>query len=172
MNDSDIAKKWYIFYTYPKSEEKVHDYLLKENFESFLPLCWVVRQWSDRKKRMKVPLFPSYIFVNIEKDRISEVLKSPKIVRCISFNRVPAYLKENEVEGIKQIVQNEYPFEVSNTLKVGSSVMITEGALAGMEGILFEERGNQRFAIIVESLQQSLLVNIPACSLELVEIFA
>lgn len=170
MINSYNTKRWYIFYTYPRFEEKVHEFLLKEKFESFLPLCWVVRQWSDRKKRMKVPLFPSYVFVNIERDRIPEVLKTPKVVRCVSFSKIPAYLKEKEFDSIKQIIENDYPFEVSSNLKVGNSVVITKGALTGLEGVLVEERGSQRFALIVESLQQSLLVNIPSCCIELSEV--
>ncbi len=170
MINSDITKRWYIFYTYPKFEGKIHEYLQKENLESFLPLYWVVRQWSDRKKRMKVPLFPSYIFVNIERDKIHEVLKTPKIVKCVTFNKIPAYLKQTEINSIKQIVDNEFPFEVISNLSIGDSVVITKGALSGMEGILVEERGNQRFALRLELLQQSVLVNVPSEYLEYLEI--
>ncbi len=73
----------------PKFEEKVHDCLLSENFESFLPLCWAVRKLINRKKQIKGPLFLNCIFVNIELKRISEVSKTPKILRCISFSRIP-----------------------------------------------------------------------------------
>lgn len=85
------------FYTYPKFERKVHEYLQQENYESFLPLHWVIRQWSDRKKRIKVPLFPNYIFVNIEQNKIFEVLKIPKIICCLSFNRTPAFLGQKKL---------------------------------------------------------------------------
>jgi transcription antitermination factor NusG len=59
---------------------------------------------------------------------------------------------------------------VSYYLKVGDSVVVVKGPLAGMEGILVEERGNQRFALRIESLQQSLLVNIPTDYLEFAEV--
>lgn len=167
-----LNKKWYVFYTYPKFERKVHEYLQEDCYESFLPLHWVVRQWSDRKKRIQVPLFPGYIFVNVEREKIHEVLKTPKIIRCITFNRMPAYLKQGDVDSIMQIIENEYPFEVDSSLKVGDSVVITKGALTGMEGVLVEERGNQRFALRIESLQQSMLVNIPSDCLEFMEVSA
>lgn len=170
MNISNSTKKWYVFYTYPKSERKVHEYLQGKNYESFLPLYWIVRQWSDRKKRMKVPLFSGYIFVNIEKDRIFEVLKTPKIVRCVTFNKIPASLRQSEVDNIIQITENDYPLEVSCDLKVGDPVVVSKGALIGMEGVLVEERGNQRFALRIESLNQSMLVNIPADHLEFADV--
>ena len=163
-------KRWYVFYTYPKFERKVHEYLQQENYESFLPMHWVVRQWSDRKKRIEVPLFPNYIFVNIEQNKIFEVLKTPKLISCVTFNKIPAFIRQKEVDCIKQIVENEYPFEVCCNLKIGDSVEITQGPLTGMEGVLVEERGNHRFALRIELLQLSLLVNIPSVYLELKEV--
>lgn len=170
MLDRFNSKKWYVFYTYPKFERKVQDYLLKDNYESFLPMHWVLRQWSDRKKRLEVPLFPNYIFINIERNKIFEVLQTPKLISCVTFNKIPAFLKQKEVECIKKIVKNEYPFEVSSNLNIGDSVIITQGALMGMEGILVEERGNHRFALKIESLQQSVIVNIPSNCIEFAEV--
>jgi transcription antitermination factor NusG len=170
MINSTTCKKWYVFYTYPKFERKVHEYLQQENYESFLPLHWVTRQWSDRKKRMEVPLFPNYIFVNIERHKIFEVLQTPKLISCVNFNRIPAFLKQKEVDSINQIVKTEYPFEVCCNLKIGDSIEITQGALTGMEGVLVEERGSRRFAVRIESLQQSVMVNVPSDYLELAEL--
>lgn len=89
MIHSDTIKKCYISFNQPEFEEKIHDYLLRKNFELFLPLNWVINQWSDRKKQLKIPLFPIYIFVSIERERISKVLKIPKIVRRVSFIKKP-----------------------------------------------------------------------------------
>lgn len=169
MIGSGADKKWYVFYVYPKFEVKVHDYLQKEDFESFLPLTWVVRHWSDRRKRMRVPLFPSYIFVNIERDRIHEVTRIPKVIRCVTFNGIPASLKQKEIDCIKQIIANEFSFEVVHSPSIGDHVMIVKGALTGMEGVLVEERGDQRFALRLELLQQSILINVPSDCLEYLE---
>lgn len=71
---------------------------------------------------------------------------------------------------INQIVKTEYAFEVCCNLKIDDSVEIIEGALTGMEGVLVEESGSRRFAVRIESLQQSLLVNVPSDYLELAEV--
>lgn len=165
------SKKWHVFYTHAKFERKIHEYLQQENYESFLPLHWVIRQWSDRRKRIQVPLFPNYIFVNIEYNKIIEILKTPKLISCVKCNKIPVFLKQKEVDSIRQIVENEYPFEVSCNLKIGDSVEITRGPLTGMEGVLVEERGNHRFALRLESIQQSMLVSVPSYYLELAETF-
>ena len=39
--------------------------MLKNNFEAYLPLI-KAKKWSDRRKWVDLPLFRSYVFVNIE----------------------------------------------------------------------------------------------------------
>jgi hypothetical protein len=52
-------KHWLVIYTKPRAEKKVNERLLEEGFETYLPLQKVIRQWSDRKKKVEVPLFNS-----------------------------------------------------------------------------------------------------------------
>ncbi len=168
---SYLEKRWYVFYTYPKFERKIQTFLQEKGYEVFLPLHWEVRQWSDRKKRLLVPLFPNYIFVKIERHRIYEILNVPKIVSCVKFNGNPASLKQEEVDCIKFILDSAHNIEKCDRLKVGDSVMITEGTLTGLMGILEEERGNHRFALRLETIQQSLLVEVHTSCLEYSEAF-
>jgi transcription antitermination factor NusG len=58
-----IAKKWLVFYTKSRNEKSAYKNLKKFGFEPYLPLQKVLRQWSDRKKKVELPLFNSYIFV-------------------------------------------------------------------------------------------------------------
>jgi transcription antitermination factor NusG len=92
------------------------------------------------------------------------------MIRCVTFNREPAFIKQEEVDSIKLIMENDFSYEVSCNLKIGDLVVIKEGALAGMEGVLVEERGNCRFAVKIESLRQSVLVNIPTDYVEHLEV--
>ena len=61
--------KWFAVYTQSRAEKKVFERLTKADFEAFLPLTTVVKQWSDRKKKVKVPLINSYVFVNTSKKK-------------------------------------------------------------------------------------------------------
>lgn len=165
-------KQWYVFYTYPKFEKKVHECLIKENYESFLPMHWVIRQWSDRKKKLYVPLFPNYIFVNTKYVQIFEILKNPRVISCVKFNKQPAFLKQKEVDCIKEIVETDYNFEVISNLGVGDSIIINDGPLIGMKGVLTEERGSHRFAVQIDSLQQSVIVDVPSSCIEILDAVA
>ncbi len=169
MDSIFFTKKWYVFYTYPKFERKVQKYLQKEGYETFLPLHWIVKNWSDRKKRLQIPLFPNYIFVNIERNKIFDILKTPKVINCVTFCKDPVFIKQKEIDQINYIISKKSTIEVSDDLKIGTTVLINEGPLCGLEGVLLEERGSQRFAVKIVSLKQSLIINVPSNYIESVE---
>ena len=63
-------KKWLVLYTKPRNEKKVAERLTKNGFEVYCPLIKTLRQWSDRKKKVEIPMFSSYVFIHIdEKNR-------------------------------------------------------------------------------------------------------
>ena len=57
---------WYVVYTKPKWEKKVAERLNEIGITAYCPFITKVSQWSDRKKKIEVPLFNSYIFVKID----------------------------------------------------------------------------------------------------------
>ena len=66
-----LTRKWRVLYVRPRWEKKVEDQLTERNIENFLPLREEIRQWTDRKKRVIVPLFPGYLFVHVnERERV------------------------------------------------------------------------------------------------------
>ena len=50
---------WYVLYTNPKAEKKVAEQLTKIGVINYCPLIKKVHQWSDRKKKIEIPLFTS-----------------------------------------------------------------------------------------------------------------
>jgi len=63
VKEVDYNRYWYALYTRPRFEKKVDLQLKELKIESYLPIRTVTKYWSDRKKRIDEPLFPSYIFV-------------------------------------------------------------------------------------------------------------
>src|SRR5690606_26767860 len=49
--------------TLPRHEKKVAEQLEKLNYTTYLPLQTTWRMWSDRKKKVELPLIPSIVFV-------------------------------------------------------------------------------------------------------------
>jgi len=65
VHKSIISKSWYAIYTKSRHEKCVYNELRWKGIESSLPLKAFYRQWSDRKKKVHVPMFRGYVFVKI-----------------------------------------------------------------------------------------------------------
>lgn len=156
-----MNKHWYVFYTKSRAEKKTKQILEKFGFEVFLPTVKVVRQWSDRKKKVEVPLFNSYIFVLEEEYRIVEVLKIPGISWNIRHNGKPAFLRENEINLIKKVVDSGYAVEAEGyeELEKGDDVEIIDGPLKGFKGII-DKSVEKNFRVIIPSIGQAVKVQI------------
>lgn len=163
-----MSKQWYVFYTKSRQEKKVKDLLLKGGYDVFLPMQKVMRQWSDRKKRVEVPLFNSYIFVRDFDHRITGILKTPGVAWNIRHNGKPAILREEEFQLIHRFINTGYFLETTGeveSFKVGDRAKIIDGPLSGVTGILTGHDKNQRFNILLEGIQQVIQVQLPAALL-------
>ena len=155
-------KEWYVFYTRSRWEKKVNSFLHENGFEAFLPLHKVMRQWSDRKKKVEVPLFNSYIFVKTNKNKIYDVLQIPGIVRSLKYNGEPAVLHDTEYRTIKNWLETGLPLEVEhlNTeFQLGERVKVIGGVFNGVVGEVRKISENT-CCIVLKSIQQVLKVNI------------
>jgi transcriptional antiterminator NusG len=164
-----VTKHWYVFYTKSRQEKKVRELLQKNGYEVFLPMQKVMRQWSDRKKKVEVPLFNSYIFVREMEHHIPSVLKIPGLSWNIRYNDKPAILRLEEYKLIQRFITTGLFLETTGVeadiFKVGDKAKIIDGPLAGMTGVLTGEGKNQRFNILLEGIQQVIQIQIPAALL-------
>ena len=86
IHQSKNSKSWYAIYVNSRHEKCVYNELKRKNIESSLPLTSVIRQWSDRKKKVEIPLFRGYVFVNINiQNEKLDVLQTEGVVKFVSF---------------------------------------------------------------------------------------
>ena len=156
-------RKWFVFYTKSRQEKKISELLLKSGFEPFLPIQKVMRQWSDRKKKVEVPLFNSYIFVKIEEYNIVEILKIPGVSWNIKHNGQPAFLREKEFDLINRYLETGLFIETTSEvtdITLGAKVRVLDGPLKGMSGVLSKKNSQDLFTIFIDSLNYSLSVQV------------
>ena len=73
---------WYAVYTTSRAEKKVKQRLDESGIENYLPLRTEIRIWSDRKKKVSLPLIPGYIFVRIAVEDMGCYFSERKIGSC------------------------------------------------------------------------------------------
>lgn len=160
-------KKWIVIRTLSRNEKKVKVVLDKTDFENYLPLIKTIRIWSDRKKKIELPLFPGYIFLYIRESNINFIYSIPGVVGYIKFNNVAAAVPEKDIIFIRQLIEDEIDMEVSDEqYKIGQKVKINYRSLLDYEGTIIEFRGSKRFSVQIEALNKTIIL--PAHYLEFI----
>lgn len=155
---------WRVFYTQPRAELKCEERVRAAGVEVFVLKREVVRQWRDRKKRIIEPVFQSYLFARVHEAERLDVLQTGGIVKTVSFGPSFAVVSEEEIAQLR-LAQFEprrlalYDLEIPPP---GASVVVTQGPMKGLRGVVVEQRGEHYLVIRVEAIRQALKINVPA----------
>lgn len=163
--DATLPPAWYALYTRHQHEKSVAGSLSSRGVEVFLPLYEEIRCWSDRRKRLNVPLFPCYVFVRSSLNRKHDILATAGVHDFVSFGNNPASIPQSEMEHLRSAARlasiEPHPF-----LRYGDWVRVKVGPFQGMEGYLLRRKSQTRLVLSVEILQKSASVEIDAALTE------
>ena len=159
---NNTEEKWYAVYTQPRAEKQVHQRLVENDIETYLPLQKTIRQWSDRKKLVEKPLLSSYIFVKIIPKFFPVVYKTYGVVKFVSFEGQPVAIPQKQIDTLRLIIDSNADIEVSSEkFEKGDNVEVVAGALAGLTGELIKIGTHNRFVVRIDRLDQNLILKIP-----------
>ncbi|MFV8322679.1 UpxY family transcription antiterminator [Flavobacterium sp. LB3P21] len=143
---------WYVVYTKPKWEKKVAEQLKNKGIECYCPLITQVRQWSDRKKKVEVPLFNSYVFVQLPDSERNAVFQSVGVVRYLFWLGKPAIVRDEEISVIKKWLNPSEGNEVSVlSFQIGDAIQLDSGPFSNQKAIV-QEVTNTHYVLVLESL--------------------
>ena len=163
-NKKANLQKWHIAYTFPKAERKAFQKLESMGVTSFLPLHEVVRNWSDRKKKLVMPVFPNYIFIYTSETERYDLLQIKELIRYVAFEGKPAIVSDTVVNSLKTILLGNV--EVSDeTFYEGMKIRVTDGLFMGAEGVLVKMNSKSRLVVQLQMLRRSVSVDISSSSI-------
>ena len=125
---------WFVIYTKPQQELKVLERLQKINIEAYCPVIEEVRQWSDRKKKVIVPLIKSYVFIRVDFENRFKVFDVPGVVRYLFWMGKPAIVYDHEIIALKTSLVRPYSSLQIEKHSVGSKLKINDGPFKNHEG--------------------------------------
>ena len=148
--------KWYAIHTRSRHEKQVDLFLSERGVETFLPLVHTLSRRRDRKKYVDIPLFPGYLFVCAEKERLLFDVKYTRgVTRIIGTDLdAPTPIPDKQIQDIKAIMETEVQLDPFPYLKKGRMVRVKSGPLKGLEGILVERKGHYKLVIQIDLLQK------------------
>jgi transcription antitermination factor NusG len=136
--------------------------LLLENagYECFLPVSKSTRQWSDRTKRMEVPLFPGYLFCRMNPHNRLTVLMTPGVLQIVGVGKTPIPVEEDEMQAIRRVQNSGLSAMPWPYLQIGNVAQILEGPLRGLTGIVVKIKSGMKLVLSVSLLQRSVAVEV------------
>jgi transcriptional antiterminator RfaH len=156
------ARRWHVIYVVARHEKRVFEELLRHEVEAYLPMRKELHRWSDRRKWVDVPLFPSYVFVKALANQQEAIYGIKSVVKFVSFNGQPCIVPDWQIEGIKRLVES-YPqdIQIIEGDCRGMWGEVTSGPLMGMRGEILDMVNGKTFAIRVEGISKIIGVQVP-----------
>jgi transcription antitermination factor NusG len=133
-----MEKKWFVVYTRPQQELKVAEQLSAMGITNYCPTITLLKQYSDRKKKVNKPLLSSYVMVELEENQRNKVFSCPGIVRYLFYLGRPAVVPTFEINLMQNHLNGVYNDIEVTTLSVGDSHTITQGPFSGVSGKVVE----------------------------------
>jgi transcription antitermination factor NusG len=164
---SDSA--WFAVQTWPRYEKKVAAELERKAVEVFLPLTTEEHKWSDRARIVELPLFPTYLFVNIRKTLESRVpvLRTNGVTNFVGVRGIDTPIPEIQVESIRTLLSRGISFHSHPYLSVGQRVRILSGSLRGVEGVLTGKADDEPTLVVsIQIIQRSVAIRLRGYQIE------
>lgn len=159
--------QWYAVYTRSRHEKAIGRLFAEKSIDYYLPLIGMTSQWKDRKKYIEKPLFPGYVFVNIDVADFRTVLSTDGVVRFLGYGYTPTPLPEREVIDLQRVVESDIEFDPYPHFGAGDEVYINRGVLEGIRGRIVERRGVYKLILSIDMIKKSVSVEIDVDDVEL-----
>lgn len=165
MMKEQKEKNWYVVYTRYNAEKKLQKVLDDAGYETFLPLYTTIRQWSDRKKKVIIPLINSVVFVHTAPAELNDLYRFTQVNGVLKEQGIPGVVKDQEIKSL-EIIAREWNGDIIETnqdqsLSEGDPIEVLRGPFSGVHGELVNHNGKHRVVVRLRSMQVEFVINIP-----------
>jgi transcription antitermination factor NusG len=164
-----VESNWYAIHTRPRHEKWVAHQLQEKKVSTFLPLFQQIHRWSDRRRKVEVPMFSCYAFVCIPQttEERLKVLRTAGVLGFVGNERQGTPIPDEQIESLQTTISQEIPFVPYPFISSGKRVRIIGGSLDGVEGILVRQSTDQSLVVSVELLRRSVAIRVEGYDFEL-----
>jgi transcriptional antiterminator NusG len=143
--------RWYAVHTRYHHERTARKELEAQQFEVYLPEYRALSRRKDRKKEIRRPLFPGYVFVHtpLSGGRRIAVLQTKGVVRIIGAGYQPVPVPDHELESVRILLSNSPDAGPCPAAGKGQLVQVMEGPLRGVVGTV-EATKKRKIVVSVE----------------------
>lgn len=151
--------KWFVLKTKQNSEIKVAENLNRIGIKAFCPVVDVVKQYSDRRKKVQKPALPSYVLVNIPEKSRPKVFSIPGVVKYLFWLGKPALVRQKEIDTLINELNNVYEVNKNFKLIRNNNHTLNSGPLKGHKGKILNI-SNNKFKLELKDIGVFVTVNL------------
>ena len=161
ITKNNNKRSWYAVYVRSRHEKSVYSALLDKGIDASLPMKTVVREWSDRKKKVQRPLFRGYVFVKIDVniDNLN-VLQTAGVVKFIGIRNKPSRIPDEQIHWMHMLVAESDTVRAEKEIPVGQRVRVMIGPFKGIKGVVKRVGSRSRLVVLIESIMQAISIDI------------
>lgn len=163
---------WFVVWTESRAEKKVKSRIAALGLEPWLPTVTERRRWSDRWRDVEMPLFSCYLFARPASEW-HRVLRTPGVLTVVKNAGSPALLSDDFVQGLREAITRAgdamEPLPAAAEFEPGNEVIVQDGPLRGVRGVVREVRRARQLIIWVPAIGRGVVFRIgssvvaPAC---------
>lgn len=153
-------KRWYVARTQRHAEGHAVANLEKQNFRTFYPRFRKSRRHARRVEIVLAPLFPNYIFVELDlsRNRWRSVNSTRGVTHMLMQGEMPQAVARGVVESLQLRMRVDGTVDLTPRLEIGQSVRVAYGPFADFVGTLHQLDSAGRVRVLLSLLGRSVSV--------------
>ena len=151
---------WYALQHKPAQGDRAVQHLQNQDVACFYPKIEVERVKGGKRAKRLEPLFPGYVFVNLEQTNpMWAKLRSTRgVIRVVSFANKPAAIADEVIDHIKASMNK---VAEQGGIKPGQAVELDDGPFKGIGAIFQAYDGEERAIVLISFMQKQQRVSVP-----------
>lgn len=151
---------WYALQHKPAQGDRAVQHLQNQDIACFYPKIEVEKIKAGKRTRKLEPLFPGYVFVNLEQtDPMWAKLRSTRgVLRIVSFANRPAPIDDEVIAHIKSSMDK---VAEQGGIKSGQAIELDDGPFKGISAIFQAYDGEERAIVLISFMQKQQQVKVP-----------
>jgi transcriptional antiterminator RfaH len=157
---------WYALQHKPAQGDRALTHLQNQDIACFYPKITVEKIKAGKRTKKLEPLFPGYLFVNLEQtDPMWAKLSSTRgVLRIVGFANKPAPIGDDVIQHIKASLES---VAEQGGIKPGQAVQLNEGPFEGINAIFQAYDGEARAIVLINFMQKQQQVKVPVSSIKM-----
>ena len=149
-----------------RAETTITGALRRKGYEVLLPTYTHRQRYSDRLKQIRRGLFPGYVFVRLNPERLLGVVTTEGVSYIVKSGNTLRALPPAEERLLESLAALPDHCEPCGFPQVGKAVQIRSGPLENQHGTLVRIGDRERLVVCLSSIASSVTVDLGGAAVE------